>query len=234
MYISQDAVHRAFADLENVQPFYGITFLVCKHNKLPIGRTIEFQISHLEAEFLEIHFKPIVNTTYFFRVFRPSEKEKFWLKSDYANSGSQSNRTQKFGEAFIHPKRSNLWGWSENYIDVLANNLQNGNKIPFYSLAIWLYRDHNWIETKLSLEAIKELFYTEFNISEEEVVLFDFDIPIEYRGNNLLSPDGFNWGVFRNFFSIPAPVDAPAEKVKSLQSITIENVGPANAFQLFF
>ncbi|GAB3883359.1 AAA family ATPase [Spirosoma agri] len=237
MYISQDALHRALIDLENVQPFYGITFLVCKNYKLPIGNPVSFPISQLESDLLNRYYRPIPESIYFFRVFRPSDKNKFWLEPNYPSTGSQSNRTQKFGQAFNHPKKSDLWSWSKDYVKVLQDNLQNGKKIPLHSLAIWLYRDYDWDLAKLDASVLGNSFIQEFSINNAELdALFEYEsnLPIEYMGSNLWSDERYSWGLLKNYFSIPVPTDSPIEQIRSLQKLHIENIGPAQEFDINF
>ena len=236
MYFSQDAVHHAIIDLENVQPFYGTTFLVCKQNKLPVGNPIPFAISQKETDFFNVYYKPISESAYFFRVFRPSDKNKFWLDPNYSSTGSQSTRTQKFGPAFLHPKKSNLWAWSDNYINILKENLQNSQLIPTFSLVVWLYRDRNWDVANPNMTLVLNTFIEEFSINNVEIdTLFKLGpTPIQYIGSNLWSDEKYDWNLLKGYFSIPLPQDAPIERIRSLQKLHIENIGPAQTLDLDF
>ncbi len=62
MYISNELLVVALKDLESLHPFYGITYLVCKKDKLPIGKAIEYSINAHETEFLNKYYKPIQKT----------------------------------------------------------------------------------------------------------------------------------------------------------------------------
>src|SRR5690348_8901410 len=112
-------------------------------DNLPVGTSIKYFINAEETSFLNEYYKPLTKTEKFFRVFRPSEKRKYWLNADYASSGSQANRTQMFSDAFIHPRGSNLWGWTDNYLEVLAKHLGK-RKIPMCSLAFWILKKEDW------------------------------------------------------------------------------------------
>ncbi len=79
MFISLDIIREAITELEYIHPFYGITFLVCKKEKLPIGEDKQFSIDTLETDFLDTYYKPDENSEYFFRLFRISDKLKLWV-----------------------------------------------------------------------------------------------------------------------------------------------------------
>ena len=58
MYIRQDIVMRAIERLGALHPFFGITFLVCKQGKLPVGKMVAFPINNAEEQFLREHYHP--------------------------------------------------------------------------------------------------------------------------------------------------------------------------------
>lgn len=176
MFLSNEILIFSLKELESIHPFYGITFLVCKKDKLKVGESTEYTINARETDFLNQYYKPIEKTEKFFRVFRTSEKNKYWLNSDYASSGSQATRTQMFSDAFLHPKNSNLWGWSDKYISELQNHLVK-RKIPAFSLAVWILKDKNWPTHTTPTEIINS-FFKEFNITPQEIAaLFDLTPP---------------------------------------------------------
>ncbi len=58
MYFRQEIVLEALKRLDQVHPFFGIGFLVCKQNKLPIGKMISFGFGHQEEQFLREFYHP--------------------------------------------------------------------------------------------------------------------------------------------------------------------------------
>src|SRR6185503_2519038 len=114
-------VKESLKRLEAVQPFFGLTFLVFKKNQLPVDSTFEFPINAEDKKFLDEYYKPAPESTYYYRVFRTSDKNKHWIASDYPYSGLQAIRTQTFGKAFIHPTGSHIWGWAPDYVKTLKS-----------------------------------------------------------------------------------------------------------------
>lgn len=103
MYLRLDVVRRAVLELKEVHPFYGITYLVCKQGKLPVGRAIRFPINKAETDFLNKYYKPNFRSSYYFQPLRTSNPANRWLSPKYASSGSQSTRTRgQLANAFIH------------------------------------------------------------------------------------------------------------------------------------
>src|SRR5580658_3370548 len=58
LYLRQDVVLESLRHLDQVHPFFGLGFLVCKHNKLPIGRMTSFSFGHEEEQFLREYYHP--------------------------------------------------------------------------------------------------------------------------------------------------------------------------------
>jgi hypothetical protein len=58
MYLRHEIVRRAIDQFAHLHPFFGITFLVCKKAKLPIGSTETFPIDNAEEEFLQQYYRP--------------------------------------------------------------------------------------------------------------------------------------------------------------------------------
>ena len=91
-YISIEQLRISLKNLESIHQFYGITFLTCKLNSLPIGRPIELPINAEEKRLLDTYYKPYPMSEYYFRVFRLSDQKKGWLSSKVCSSGLQSTR----------------------------------------------------------------------------------------------------------------------------------------------
>ena len=58
MYFNIETVKTSAHRLGSFHPFFGITFLVCKKEKLPVGKSVPFGINAAEEEFLRAHYKP--------------------------------------------------------------------------------------------------------------------------------------------------------------------------------
>ncbi len=232
MYLSQWTIVEALKNLESVHPFYGITFLVFKQGRLPVGKSIEFPINHKEEEFLKKHYQPDRTSSYFFRVFRVSDKSKFWLEPDYPSSGSQSTRTRKFERAFIHQRNTSAWGWAKDYVDHLARHLYQGRPIPAFFLATWLYRERAWA-SGTTAEDILTTFFREFQITEEEQArLFNGNATLDRCSENLFQAQPTRWEDLRTQLNIPPPPDAAAEEGGALSFLRITGVGPAKELTL--
>jgi hypothetical protein len=227
MFLKTEQIRESMEPLKSLHPFYGITFLVFKKAPLPIGHTIQYPINAKETEFLETHFKPEQGSQYFYQVFKTSNPSKRWLSPTYASSGSQSTRTRgDLARAFIHPKNTDLWGWEENYIDILRDHLKRTKvtSIPTFHVAVWLYRERNW-EADTTAQDIVATFLKEFSISHEEERLFDFSTPQSNVLDELFQDDKIS---LRDLQSVigKAP-DSTPEEGGTLRLLEIQGVGPA-------
>jgi hypothetical protein len=234
MFLSQVQITNAVKRLENVHPFFGISFLVFKESDLPVGKTTSISINRDEDSFLQVYYRPQLNSSWFYRVFRVSDKNQFWLKPDYASSGSQSIRTRTFGEAFLHASGSDEWGWQTNYVASLRSKLYKNQKISAYSLAIWLYRDHSW-PSESSASSIFNKFRQQFKLTSEELdQLFDISEPEDSFDNSAFSEHKFSWMALTEQLNIPPPPDVPQEEGGTLSLLELEGVGPAKKLHLDF
>jgi hypothetical protein len=226
MYFSLNWVIDALENLKDVHSFFLNTYLVCKKNKLPVGQEIEFDISTAESEFLSKYFQPSeLDTDWYFRVSRLSDKDNFWLTPRYPSTGSQKLRTKEFGEAFIHTHRSQLWGWQEDHLTTLQAKIDT--LIPAFYLAIWLFRKKNW-PRQISPTKIIETLFEEFFITEEEKrALFNTSIPEQVETRNLFSENPVSWEEIQAALKMPLPEDATAEEGGILTYLELRGVGPA-------
>lgn len=233
MFLSQDQIQIAIEKLGSVHPFFGISFLVFKELNLPIGETTEFQSKKVK-EFLERYYKPDTNSSFFFRSFRVSEKQKFWLKSDYHSSGLQAVVTQTFGQAFLHPENTDIWGWQNDYVMKLQAKLTNEQKIPSFYLAVWLYREEEWSAGSIPTD-ILDKFQKQFKLTDVEVEnLFDMSVPSSVTEEDLFSDNKSSWIELTNVLAIPPPPDAPQDEGGTLSLLTLRGVGPAKILNLEF
>ncbi|MGH9853250.1 MAG: AAA family ATPase, partial [Blastocatellia bacterium] len=228
MFFSATQIAESVKRLEPINPFFGTTFLVFKRGNLPVGATTSFQIDAENKKFLEKYYRPDSRSNWFYRVFRPSDKSKYWNRPDYAAKGLQSINTRTFGDAFIHDKDSNVWGWKTNYVEILEKELKI--KIPMLDFAVWLYQEREWPEGTTARDIIKT-FKDEFSISdEEERRLFDLPEPFPslLEEEKLdFQPEKVTWRELREKLDPNPPPDFKPEEGGILRLLTIQGVGPA-------
>ena len=232
MFLKLNQISKALEQLQGIHQFYGITFLTCKVAELPVGHATEIAINAKDKEFLDKYYKPDSQSNWYYRVFRLSNKGQHWLKPDYSHSGLQSTRTRDLGEAFIHTKGTNLWGWKENYVHILKDNLMRnrkpyeGKSIPAFYLAVWLLRDRDW-PGETTAEQVVQVFFREFSITEDEQLeLFDAAIPKDVHPE-LLQELPTTWSELCVVNEIPPPPDILPDEEGTLAYLEIEGVGPA-------
>ena len=231
MFLDKSQIIEALNNLESVHPFYGVTFLACKAADLPVEREVQFGISKEEEQLLEKYYKPDKNTVYYYRVFRISEKKKYWLNPDYPSSGSQAIRTQTFKDAFIHTNPKS-WGWQKDYVQVLKFHLYQGRPIPGFHLAVWLYRDRDW-PSDVEAQDIVDTFFDEFNITDKEKrELFDSSLPAMLDSMSLFQDDLVLWKDLREILSLPLPPDASPDTGGILSLLELHGVGPAKKLHI--
>jgi len=224
MFLRPEIVRRAIDQLAHVHPFFGITFLVCKEGKLPVGSTHPFPINNAEEAFLRKYYRPNLGSKFFFQPFRTSQTGR-WLSERYPSTGSQKTRTAGLlSNAFIHKRATNLWGWKLDYVRVLQEKLEQDKtgRVPAFWLAAWLFRNRDLRpRTKASdlvLTLLKEFFITD----EEREGLLQTTIPD--LPDPLLSEDIFQENfVLRDF---EPPPDAFPEEGGTLRELRLRNVGP--------
>lgn len=230
MFFSQRHIEFALIELETVHPFFGTSFLVFKQSGLPVGETIEFPINRLEENFLREYYRADERSEWFFRSFRVSDKNKYWLRPDYAWKGSQRARTGTFIQAFLHDKGTDKWGWQANYIAILKRRLDRKGPLPMFALAIWLYRNEDWPK-ETTPRNVLDKFTSQFRISEvEKKELFDMTIPQDLQ--DWLTEKPFSWAKLVEKLNIPPPTDIPHDEGGTLLALTIEGVGPARRLHL--
>lgn len=223
MYVTLEIVRQAIEKLGGFHPFFGITFLVCKKLRIPVGKSDHVPINDAETKFLEEHYKPDYSSKHFFQPFRTSRGR--WLSPKYAASGSQSTRTRgDLASAFMHEKNTDLWGWSRNYVQVLRAKLDRdkSGRIPAFWLAVWLFRERQWDEKVIAEDLVQKLM-KEFRITHEEShELFIMSIPDT-------APPVFTEEVYSDVELLqhlePAP-DAKPEEGGTLKLLELQGLGP--------
>lgn len=235
MYITDSSLIYSLIQLKDLHPFFGITFLVFKKGDLPVEHSVDFSISQDETIFLNEYFKPELNSDYYFRAFRLSDKSKFWLRKDYPTSGSQKLRTVgKFAEALFHEQGSTKWTWKNNYVSLLKEAMVHSQQspLPAFALALWLNKEKDF-KTNITPDDLVAKFLDDYNIRKTEIDLFDLHIPSFFLENySLLSKEKYNWSYIKKVLRIPPPPDTPSDKEGSLNMIRLFNVGPAKSLSL--
>lgn len=230
MYLRREIILKALKRLDVLHPFFGITFLVCKKESLPVGRKTSFSINSAEEHFLFQHYHPDLKSKYFFQPFRTSNRQERWLSPKYPSSGSQSTRTRgHLSTAFLHERNTDQWGWSRQYVDVLKEKLvqDNSGRVPAFWLAVWLFRTKRWQENTTA-SSIVCTFLRDFSINDKETIeLFETTVP-DLLGP-LLTQDPFDDSMLVQLLD-PAPDAAPKEG-GTLQLMQISNVGPATELE---
>lgn len=227
MFLDFEIIRRSLDELSVFHPFFGITFLVCKLEGLPIGNSRSFEINNEEKRFLEAFYQPDPASVYFFQPFRTSSREGRWLSPKYPSSGSQSTRTRgDFAAAFFHEKNTKLWGWTPNYVHVLRKKLttDKSGRLPVFWLAVWLYRNDDFGESPMP-STLVERFLEEFHITDEERdELFRVSVPdLE---NEL-------WGMLPYTDAmlmrvVEPPPDGKADESATLRKLEIRGTGPVD------
>lgn len=223
MFLTLEIIKESLKKLERIHPFFGMTFLVCKINGLPIGKTTSFSINSLETEFLREYFKPSEKSEKFYQVFKSSKPQERWLNSDYASSSLQSIRTRgDFAKPFIHERKTSLWGWKDNYAEILDQYLKKEKKkVPAFYLAVWLYREREF-NSNQTAQNIVELFVKEFKLSNDDKKLFD--LSISKLTVPLFDEEKITWEKLKTIIVLP---ENEPEESGVLEYLKISGVGPA-------
>jgi hypothetical protein len=229
-FLTETLIKQALFALKETNPFYGMTFLVGKKLRFPIGSTVTVSLDTETKNFLERYYKPYPSIpskkpfSPYYKVSRLTSKTQDWLKFDYASSSLQSINTQTFKDVFIHPPRSREWGWSNNYVDQLAGKLERERKIPAFYMAVWLFRDEDWSQNS-DAKSILDKFIDEFQITEiEQQKIFDIALP-EIDEHNIFQGLALSDVEIINLFG--RHPDTPPDEGGTLEYLEIVKVGPA-------
>jgi hypothetical protein len=225
-HFSFDQIKHSLAALRRVHPFFGITFLVCKQDGLPIGRAISYPIAQRETEFLDQYYRPAGRSQSWYRVFRTSDSEKNWIETrKYPSSGLQSIRTRgDFENVFVHPKGSNKWGWHTDYVARLSRNLKGG-RIPLFDLAVWLYREYEW-RYGTQPSDIVDKFIQDFRLIQAELDQL-FDVPLQHSFD-VASPFQDRRITWEELQTVTGhPTDLPPDEGGTLEYLELRGLGPA-------
>jgi hypothetical protein len=227
MYLDFEIIRRSLDELSSFHAFFGITFLVCKLDHLPVGKPRTFEINNEEKYFLDFYYRPDPRSKYYFQPFRTSAREGRWLSPKYPSSGSQSIRTRgDFAAAFFHDKNTKLWGWKPDYVNILRQKLttDKSGRIPVFWLAVWLYRNEDF-EIGTEAKDLVDKFLLDFSITDEERdELFRLTVPevSEQIWSELPYTDSMLMRV------VEPPPDGQADEGATLQKLQIRGTGPVD------
>lgn len=222
MYFSSNTIVNAIERLrKDVHPFFGITYLACKRIDLPVGECAEIKLDSHTLDFLNAHHKIDTQSEYFFQ---PYKSSVLWLVKKYPSAGLQAINTQTYSDVFLHERKKPLWGWQEDYIELLQQHLEGNKPIPLFELLVWLYKWHQW-DQDISFEILVSKFQEEYNITQTELVmLFDCDLTRQKAfGKFLSNTPPLREEILEHFE--PAP-DVYPDRGGVLKHLSLNNVGP--------
>jgi hypothetical protein len=230
MFFTPNQIVKSISALADVHPFHGITFLTCKIAKLPVGETIEFPLDSKTDSFLKQYHQIDPNSEWFFQPFKSCDKKKKWVRPNYSASGLQTINTQTFSKAFLHERKSRLWGWSRNYITELVSRLPKNKKIPAFDLSVWIYKNKEW-HSSVNADEVIQTFFNEFYITDcEKNSLFDLALPSEFSFEKVFRVHETTWEELRH--SLPSPPDAKPDQGGTLSYLETKGIGPADNLKL--
>ena len=229
MYLSAEAVTYAIRRLRNtVHPFFGITFVACKWANLSVGDADYVSMDTLTKEHLDRYHVLDRSSRYYFQPFK-STKE--WVARKYPSSGLQAINTQTFADVFIHPRNSDQWSFSEDYVEhivrILRTSPGHSSRASATALAIWLYKT-TILDEQSNLTDLVNRFFREFNITGDEFEkLFDEDsVGFDgYLRGSPFSDEPLALVDVAEQFS--APPDAAQDNGSTIASLRLRNIGPA-------
>jgi hypothetical protein len=214
MYLSLETIQEALAGLQNVDPFWGGTFLVCKQAELPVGAKRPFPLQSAEMDFIEQHYRPDPRSRYCYYAFARGVNR--WS----LNMRWGDERVVWDGAPALAKTGSESWGWSTDYVQHLKAFLGSA-LIPVASLAVWLYRDRNFPD-HANETYLAQLFSEEFKIKEGERTLFEWPRGAEQLA---LCPHPVSWDELRKV--IGDPPDDLQDFPSVLASLELRATGPA-------
>jgi hypothetical protein len=224
MFVSIDQIAQSLGRLEQIHPFFGMSFLIFARENVPVGKTKEIVLARLAAELLEKHYKASVGYDGYYNPFLPSGAKSRWIKKNYNHTTLQRITADTFGDVTIHPKGTSEWGWQKTYVEGLRAHL-SGVKIPAFDLAVWLFRDIDFPANVQPADLIDRL-RTEFGL--EHFVLFHqlFDETVPALADPWVTNSPITERQLLRVIGFP-PGAAPEEGA-ALHYLELRGVGPAS------
>ena len=224
-FFTTNQIAKSIEALSSTHSFYGITFLTCKLNKLPIDNETIFAMDAKAEEFLIKYHSLDSKSNWFFQPYKSSANSNKWVRPDYPARDLQRVNTGTFGNAFIHPSGSRIWRWAKNYLQVLTEKLPQGKKIPAFDLAVWLFREKEWPDT-CTHEDVCKYFFDHFNITQDERTQI-FITPDETKqdSENTFCHHVYSWATLS--LLLPPLPDSLQEHGGIISFIETINLGPS-------
>ncbi len=212
MFFSKEIIQKAIEGINDVHPFFGITYLSAKMHELPVGSSHTCSVDTWNKDFMNQYHKICPESTYFFQPFNSNSREKQWVNVRYPSTGLQAVNTQTFKEAFIHERGSRTWGWTDDYVDFLKKYMDSfSHPIPAYYIAVWVFKDEDF-DAELSQDEIQTRFFEAFHITDDEkVALFDVANP-DISGINVYGDNVVSWDEYQMFISLPPDIAPDPEQ----------------------
>ena len=231
MYLSSEAITWAVSVLRTTShPFIGITFLACKKARLPVGEATSLSLDAVTREHLDSHHRLDPQSRHYFQPFRSN---KFWLAEKYPSSGLQAINTQTFSASFIHDKGTNNWGFREDYVMRISEELGPQGRVPLAAIAIWLAKTDAWNDSR-SIGSVVRRFLRMYRITDRErrALFVGYGSTADAGISSLFDvahPD------LRSIaYSFAAAPDAPSEATGLLGALRLRNIGPAKRVDVEF
>ena len=233
MFLSSELVRWAINQLrESCHPFVGITFLAGKRIGMPVGRTKEMSLDAATRSHLDEYHRLDPKSEFYFQPFK-SNRQTYWVASNYSSSGLQAINTQTFEDSLLHPRRTRKWGWSEEYADRIRDRISTFGygPAPLAAMAIWIGKEDRW-NSNSDMNSIVQRFRETFNVSDEEVTKL-FDLSTAPAASVEITSDVFP-DLKTVAYDFAMPPDAPSQTEGTLTSLRLCDVGPAKEFHLEF
>lgn len=226
-FISKKLIDEALLKLAPYNTFFGTTFLVAKKAGLPVGQTISISLDSLNNDFLVDNYRLNPKSKFFFRVFRFNNAKKEWNRPDYAGKGLQSINTRSLSEAFLHQKKTRIWGWSKDYITVLSKILPQNKPLPLYHLAVWLYWGMAWEDNATPQDIVNKII-DDYSINNDELrYLFSSELDTQVTDDQSFQDTPVTWQEIQAEYSLPP--DIGPEKGGVLSYLETTGIGPLHS-----
>jgi hypothetical protein len=225
VFFSKEQIEQSVKRLNDLNPFFGTTFLAFKQQHLPIGETKSINSTSTLDAFLRNYYHPIDDYPGFYTPFKTWDNtKKRWNSHLYASSLHVTAK-QHFADVLIHEGGGN-WGWQPDYIEVIKTKYLKDHLIPAFDLAVWLYHSRQLTFGIISGNDVIEKFFTDFLI-KEEAALFDARVPLQ--GTSWLQEKPISNDELLDITSLPP--DKVTEGAL-LRTLRLTEVGPAKKIEL--
>lgn len=227
-WISAEQVRLSLIKLREVHPYFGMAFLAFKEDRLPVGRQKRMKFSSLMRSFLDRYYRVSDRSSSpcYYNPFATSNRSSRWLSNRSADAALRRMTVDTFGAAVVHEKNQPMWGWRDDYVDVLAGFQSAGasSLIPIFHLAVWLFRGER-VQDGFRPADLMERFENVFNVLADEKRLFDFsceavDLAEDRAGEREVSGT-------RLLRIIGQPLETIAAGAVALDFMEFAHVGPA-------